>query len=91
MGDQPDLAAPLVVRARTCHVPFPGSKRAEPVVADFRNDVHVDVPLRRTWTSYARFLGLSPASHRSFQPSSTEPVAVTGTLTRPTIIEWIEQ
>ena len=69
-------------------MPDDGEYRAVAAVVPRRRYFHVVVPLRRTWTSYERFFGSSPASQRSLHPSAFDPLTETGTETLPTIIAW---
>ena len=90
-GDQPECCAPFTVRARTEYLPArAGSNRWPATVPPETSGRHLPVP-RRVCTSKVVAPLARLVDHRSAHPAPGEPVALTGTATRPRIIAWIEQ
>jgi hypothetical protein len=87
-GDHPELCRSLV-RARTAYLPGrPGLNLAVGRVVSVRKGFHVDDPGLRTWTSNVLPPAPATVDHRSLQPTPGDPVALTGTFTRPRMLGW---
>ena len=87
-GDQPDVADPCMVRARTDQVPFFVNDAVAAAVSFF-STFQAPAPLRAC-TSYV-LPAATAVAQRSVQPLADEPLRPTGTFTTPVIDGWIVQ